>query len=48
VRLKQAVAPSVRTAGGYCECVLSLAAGALHRRAEAVEAMTDHCREFQD
>src|SRR4051812_22027867 len=32
--------PSVRVAGDRCEWVLTLAAGVLHRQAQAVEAMT--------
>jgi hypothetical protein len=39
-RFKQAVAPSVRVAGGYCEWVLALAAGV---QARAVKAMIDRC-----
>ena len=43
-RLKQAVAPPVSAAGGYCEWVLALAAGV---QARAVEATIDRCLEFQ-
>ena len=46
-RLKLAVAPSVRGAGGYCEWVLTLVAGVLHRQARAAEAMIDRCQNFE-